>query len=105
MLLKSKVRSTLTKIDLVEQVYFKLGFSKQESQELVEMVFDILKNHIKSGKTVKVSGFGSFNVRKKKERMGRNPQTGRRMKISARRVLTFKPSPVLKTAVNKRSKS
>ena len=103
--LKSKVKATITKADLVEHVYSKLGFSKKESSDLVEMVFEVLKNQLKSGKAIKISGFGNFVVRKKKERMGRNPQTGERMKISARRVLTFKPSQVMKGIVNKKTRS
>ncbi len=92
--------STMTKADIVEKVYQKLGFSKKESSELVEMVFNILKNTLEKGEKVKISGFGNFMVRDKKERIGRNPQTGSQIKISARRVLTFRPSQVLKAMLN-----
>lgn len=94
--------STVTKADIVEKVYQKIGFSKKEASELVEMVFDTLKNTLKEGDKVKISGFGKFEVRGKKERVGRNPQTGEQIKISARRVLNFSPSQVLKAVLNGR---
>ncbi len=93
-------KSTVTKADIVENVYQKIGFSKKEASELVEMVFDQLKNTLCVGEKVKISGFGNFVVREKKERVGRNPQTGDQIKISARRVLTFRPSQVLKAILN-----
>ncbi len=90
-------RATMTKADIVEQVYEKIGFSKKEASELVELVFDELKNSLIRGDKVKISGFGNFVVREKKPRVGRNPQTGEQMTISARRVLTFRTSQVLKS--------
>lgn len=90
----------MTKADIVERVYQKLGFSKKEASELVELVFNSLKNTLQEGEKVKISGFGNFIVRDKKERVGRNPQTGDQIKISARRVLTFRPSQVLKAILN-----
>jgi len=93
-------RSTMTKADIIEKVYQKIGFSKKEASELVEMVFDQLKVVLCNGDKVKISGFGNFIVRGKKERVGRNPQTGDQIKISARRVLTFRPSQVLKAILN-----
>lgn len=93
-------KSTMTKADIVEKVYSKIGFSKKESSELVEMVFDALKTTIESGEKVKISGFGNFIVREKHERLGRNPQTGDQIKISARKVLTFRPSQVLRAILN-----
>lgn len=92
--------STVTKADIVEKVYEKIGFSKKEASELVEMVFNSLKNTLQQGNKVKISGFGNFMVRGKSERIGRNPQTGEQIKISARRVLTFRPSQVLKAMLN-----
>jgi len=92
--------STVTKADIVEKVYEKIGFSKKEASELVEMVFNSLKSTLQNGDKVKISGFGNFMVRGKKERIGRNPQTGEQIKISARRVLTFRPSQVLKAMLN-----
>lgn len=97
---KEVSRSTVTKADIVERVYQKIGFSKKESSELVELVFDSLKATLEKGEKVKISGFGNFLVREKRERVGRNPQTGDQIKISARRVLTFRPSQVLKALLN-----
>lgn len=93
-------RSTMTKADIVERVYQKIGFSKKEASELVELVFGSLKDTLCKGDKVKISGFGNFVVRVKKERTGRNPQTGNQIRITARRVLTFRPSQVLKTMLN-----
>ncbi len=93
-------RSTMTKADIVEKVYQKIGFSKKEASELVEMVFFQLKDVLCRGDKVKISGFGNFVVREKNERIGRNPQTGEQIKISARKVLTFRPSQVLKAILN-----
>jgi integration host factor subunit alpha len=93
-------KSTMTKADIVDKVYQKIGFSKKEASELVELVFDNLKTVLVKGDKVKISGFGNFMVRGKNERIGRNPQTGEQIKISARRVLTFRPSQVLKAMLN-----
>ena len=90
----------MTKADIVEKVYQKIGFSKKEASELVEMVFGQLKTKLCNGDKVKISGFGNFIVREKKSRVGRNPQTGDQITISARRVLTFRPSQVLKAMLN-----
>lgn len=90
----------MTKADIIEGVYEKVGFSKKESAEIVELVFDTLKETLERGDKIKISGFGNFQVRHKKARVGRNPQTGKEIEISARRVLTFRPSQVLKSALN-----
>jgi len=97
---KDVTRSTMTKADIVEKVYGKIGFSKKEASELVESVFETLKGVLHNNEKVKISGFGNFVVRGKNERIGRNPQTGEQIKISARRVVTFRPSQVLKAMVN-----
>lgn len=99
-MLEKRERTTMTKADIVERVYERIGFSKKEASELVEMVFGELKGTLCRGEKVKISGFGNFVVREKKERTGRNPQTGDQIKISARRVLTFRPSQVLKAMLN-----
>ncbi|MCE9625446.1 MAG: integration host factor subunit alpha [Deltaproteobacteria bacterium] len=91
----------MTKADLVESIYEKIGFSKKESSDIVEMIFDTMKDTLERGEKIKISGFGNFVVRAKRPRMGRNPQTGQEIEISARRVLTFRPSQVLKQALNK----
>ncbi len=90
----------MTKADLVEAVHNKIGFSKRESADVVEMVFNVMKDTLEVGEKIKISGFGNFEVRDKRQRVGRNPQTGEVINISARRVLTFKPSQVLKNALN-----
>lgn len=90
----------MTKIDIVQDVCGKLGFSKKDSARIVEAVFDIMKESLASGEKVKISGFGSFIVKEKKARKGRNPQTGGEIEISARKVLAFKSSQVLKEALN-----
>ena len=85
----------MTKADIVENVYEKVGgFSKKEAAEIVETVFDTIKETLERGEKIKISGFGNFVVRQKNERIGRNPQTNEPITISARRVLTFKPSQV-----------
>lgn len=93
-------KTTMTKTDIAEKVYEKIGFSKKEASDLVEMVFSELKKTLRKGDKVKISGFGNFIVREKKSRIGRNPQTGEQITISARKVLTFKPSQVLKGMLN-----
>ena len=90
----------MTKADLIETVYQQVGLSKKESTQLVELVFDTIKSTLEHGKKIKISGFGNFVVRGKSKRIGRNPQTGEAIEITARRVLTFKPSQVLKKALN-----
>ena len=90
----------MTKADLVEAVHTKVGFSKKESADIVEMVFDTMKGSLERGEKIKISGFGNFEIRDKHSRPGRNPQTGEVIEITARRVLTFKPSQVLKGALN-----
>ncbi|MCH7645062.1 MAG: integration host factor subunit alpha [Myxococcales bacterium] len=90
----------MTKADIVEQIYEQVGFSKKESAELVEKVFEAIKATLAEGEKVKISGFGNFVVRRKNSRKGRNPQTGQEILLEARKVLTFKPSLVLKNLLN-----
>jgi len=91
----------MTKADLVEIVYEKVGgLSKKESQDIVETIFDTMKDILKNGEKIKVSGFGNFILRDKRPRKGRNPQTGDDIQITARRVLTFRPSQILKAHIN-----
>ena len=91
---------TMTKADIVERIYEKVGFSKKEANDLVESIFETIKGRLESGEKVKISGFGNFVVNRKRPRRGRNPQTGDEITISGRRVLTFKPSQVLKKSMN-----
>ena len=90
---------TLTRADLSEAVFRKIGLSRTESAQLVEMVLDEMCTTIASGESVKISSFGSFLVREKNERIGRNPKTGEEVPISPRRVAVFKPSNVLKDRI------
>ena len=91
----------LTKADIAESLYEELGLNKREARELVEIYFDEIKEALSNGKQVKLSGFGNFDLRDKKERPGRNPKTGEEIPISARRVVTFRPGQKLKTRVEK----
>jgi len=91
---------SMTKIDIIDSIYEKLGIPKKESLHLVESVIDIIKEELGKGNTVMVSGFGKWTVKAKKERRGRNPKTGKEMKIAARKVVTFKSSTVLRDKVN-----
>lgn len=90
----------MTKADIVDKVYINIGCSKKEAFDMVEAVFSTIKDTLESGEKLKIAGFGNFVVKRKADRRGRNPQTGEEMTISARRILIFKPSAVLKTAVN-----
>lgn len=96
-------KKVLTKADLVEAVQGKVGFSKQVTAEIVDDLFEIIKETLVKGESVKVSGFGNFQVREKKARRGRNPRTGAEITISPRRVLSFKPSQVLRRTVRDNS--
>jgi integration host factor subunit alpha len=93
---------SMTKADIVERIYKEAGFSKKEAAELVDLVFKVIKDTLARGEKVKISGFGNFSIRDKSTRVGRNPQTGTAMNISARRVLTFKPSQILKEDITDR---
>jgi integration host factor subunit alpha len=91
----------MTKADIVQAVYTKLGgFSKKESADLVDLVFETMKETLGRGEKIKISGFGNFVLRDKRQRQGRNPQTGDPIVITARRVLNFKASQLLKQALN-----
>ena len=95
----------MTKAELVEIILEKTGFTRNESVGLFEQVFAIMKETLEKGEKVKISGFGNFVVREKKPRKGRNPRTGVELTITGRRVLTFKPSLVLRKAVNRGASS
>ena len=91
----------MTKVDIIENIYEKVGFSKKEVAKIVESVLDIIKENLQLEEKIKISGFGNFVIRKKRARRGRNPQTGDDIEISPRRILTFKPSQVLKGSLNR----
>lgn len=90
----------MTKADIIERVAEKCDITKKEAIDMVESVFSILKNTLESGEDIKISGFGKFEVKSKQARRGRNPQTGDDITIAARRILTFKPSTILKSSIN-----
>ncbi len=90
----------MTKADLVEAVFEKIGSSKKDIAEVVDKIFETIKSALERGEKVKISGFGNFVVREKRARKGRNPQTGEEIIIEERRVMTFKPSQILKDFVN-----
>jgi integration host factor subunit alpha len=94
----------MTKAEIVQALYSKVGgFSRKESAELVDLVFEMMKETLGRGEKIKVSGFGNFVLRDKRQRPGRNPQTGQPISITERRVLTFKASQILKQALNLRA--
>jgi integration host factor subunit alpha len=90
----------MTKSDIVEALHQRVGFTKKRSAEVVSMILDLMKEALENGEKIKISGFGNFEIRKKEPRKGRNPQTGEEIIISERRVLSFKPSQVLKERLN-----
>ena len=96
---------TLTRMDLSESVFREVGLSRNESADLVESVLDHISNALVGGENVKISSFGTFSIRDKSERIGRNPKTGEEVPIKPRRVLTFRPSHLMKDRVATGNKS
>jgi integration host factor subunit alpha len=93
---------TTTKAEMVKIICEKMGFALKESTEIVEQVFEIMKETLEGGEKIKITGFGNFNIRTKRPRKGRNPKTGEEMVISGRRLVTFKPSSVLRKVLNQK---
>jgi integration host factor subunit alpha len=93
---------TLTRADLADALVRKVGLPRNESQELVERVLSEISETLSQGEGVKLSSFGSFGVRAKAQRMGRNPKTGEEVPITPRRVLVFRPSNIMKERINSR---
>tara|TARA_Y100000034_G_C6878819_1_gene402346 strand:+ start:677 stop:988 length:312 start_codon:yes stop_codon:yes gene_type:complete len=91
---------TITRADLADALYHELGLSRNESAELVDSVFEEISDALAEGDNVKISSFGSFTLREKKERIGRNPKTGVEVPISPRTVLVFRASHILKERMN-----
>lgn len=91
----------MTKADLVDKIFEKIGLSKKEAQEIIEILFDTMRQTFVEGESVKISGFGTFNVRHKVARRGRNPKTGDELEISPRKVITFRASNQLKDVLEK----
>lgn len=92
--------NTVTRAQLAETIYAQVGLSRNDSAELLETVLERMSQALEAGEPVKLSGFGTFSVRQKGRRIGRNPKTGIEVPILPRRVLTFRPSQVLKAQVN-----
>jgi len=90
----------MRKSDLADEIVVKLGVSKKESSDILQMVLDAIRDALIKGEMVKIAGFGNFVVREKKARKGRNPKTGEEIGITPRRVVTFRPSQVFKARVN-----
>ncbi len=91
----------MTKADITEKIHLATGLTKREASDMTEALFSIMKSTLESGENLKISGFGNFEVKQKNDRRGRNPQTGETIIIEARRILTFKPSRLLREAINK----
>src|SRR6187431_1502315 len=90
---------TLTKADLADLLFEQVGLNKREAKDMVEAFFEEVRSALETGDSVKLSGFGNFELRKKSERPGRNPKTGEEIPITARRVVTFRPGQKLKARV------
>ncbi|MCD6533254.1 MAG: integration host factor subunit alpha [Deltaproteobacteria bacterium] len=90
----------MTKTDIIDAVCEENGFSRRESAKIFETMLEIIKETLENGENVKLAGFGSFHIQHKRARRGRNPQTGEEMTISARRILSFKASNVLREQLN-----
>jgi len=91
--------SALTKADMAENLFFELGLNKPEAKELVDLFFEEIRVSLENNEPVKISGFGNFELRDKRQRPGRNPKTGEEVPISARRVVTFRPGQKLRERV------
>ena len=89
----------LTKAEMAERLFEEVGLNKREAKEFVDAFFDALRESLEKGKSIKLSGFGNFQLRKKPQRPGRNPKTGEEIPITARRVVTFRPGQKLKARV------
>lgn len=95
----------MTRADLARVIFEEVGLPKKEAQDIIEIIIETIKETLAEGESVKITGFGTFNVRKKTPRRGRNPQTGEDMEITARRVISFKASNLLKEMLELKDKS
>lgn len=91
---------TITRADVAETIYEEIGLSRKDSNDILDMILDEIVNELSSGKDVKLSSFGTFSLRDKKARAGRNPKTGVEAVISSRRVISFKPSQTMRKIIN-----
>ena len=97
--------SALTKADMAENLFFELGLNKREAKELVDLFFEEIRVSLENNEPVKISGFGNFELRDKRQRPGRNPKTGEEVPISARRAVTFRPGQKLRERVESQAGS
>ncbi|RMG00163.1 MAG: integration host factor subunit alpha [Nitrospirae bacterium] len=95
----------MTRADLARVIFEEVGLPKKEAQDIIEIIIETMKETLAEGESVKITGFGTFNVRKKTPRRGRNPQTGEDMEITARRVISFKASNLLKEMLEAKAKT
>ena len=95
----------MTKADIAEKIAEQLRFTRKECAEITDLVFEVMKRVLEEEGKLKIAGFGNFEVKRKKDRKGRNPQTGEEMTITARKILTYHPSVVLKNKINGIAKS
>ncbi len=93
---------TLTKAHIVEELFAKGGFTKTQSAQIIDTLFELMKQSLQNGEEILISGFGKFSVKEKHKRRGRNPQTGKAMQLAPRKVVTFKCSAVLRVKMNGR---
>ena len=91
---------TITRISITEAIYEEIGLSRKDSGDVLDMILDEIRDELVSGQNVKISSFGTFSLRKKNARIGRNPKTGKEAEITPRTVISFKPSQILRKAVN-----
>ena len=96
------MRINLTKKDLVNIVYMQIGFSKQISENLIDEFFSLISSNLLKKKVVKIAKFGTFSIKSKKSRIGRNPKTKEEAKITSRKVVKFRPSLIFKKKINKK---
>ena len=91
---------TVTRVSITEAIYEEIGLSRKDSGDILDMIIEEIKKELASGHDVKISSFGTFSLRKKRARIGRNPKTGKEAEITPRTVISFKPSQLLRKAVN-----
>lgn len=92
--------TTITRINIAEAIYQEMGLSRKDSGEVLDLMIEEIKSELINGREVKISSFGTFNLRRKNERTGRNPKTGKEAQITPRTVISFRPSQILRKAVN-----
>ena len=95
---------TVTRVNITEAIYEEIGLSRKDSGDVLDMIIEEMRSELVAGRDVKISSFGTFALRQKKARVGRNPKTGKEAEITPRTVISFKPSQALRSAINKKAK-